>query len=257
MKSPKLTLVGAGPGDPGLITMKGIQALRTADVVLFDALANPLLLEHAPSEARKIFVGKRKDLHSYTQEEINTMITSLAFKYGHVVRLKGGDPFVLGRGMEEIEVARAIGIETDYVPGVSSALSVPGLVGIPLTHREISKSVWIVSGVSASGAITEDLRHAARSSGTVVILMGLTTLKDIVRIFTEEERTERPVAVIQNGSLENQQAVAGTISTIESAVAESQIGAPAIIVIGDVVKFFHNKRNEASEAVVREQQDQL
>jgi uroporphyrin-III C-methyltransferase len=247
MKSPKLTLVGAGPGDPGLITMKGIEALRDSDVVLYDALANPSLLEHVPEHARKIFVGKRKDSHSYSQEEINTMIASYAFKYGHVVRLKGGDPFVLGRGMEEIEAAQAVGIETHYVPGVSSAIAVPGLAGIPLTHRNVSKSVWIISGTDNEGSVTNDLRLAARSEATVVVLMGMSTLREIVRIYREEGRSETRIAIIQNGSLDIQQSVAGTISTIEVQAKQSHIGAPAIIVIGDVVRFFHQQKDETIE----------
>jgi uroporphyrin-III C-methyltransferase len=244
MRPPKLTIVGAGPGDPGLITLKGIQALRTADVVLYDALANPALLDHAPEHAIKVFVGKRKDQHSVTQEGINTMITSMAFKHGHVVRLKGGDPFVLGRGGEELAVAKEVGIEVEYVPGVSSALAVPGLVGIPVTHRDVSTSVWILSGTTSSGNVTEDLRLAARSSATVVILMGVTTLTEIVRIYTSEARSESLVAIIQNGSMDNQRSVTGTIATIERIAAQSQIGAPAVIVIGDVVKFYNSKSKE-------------
>jgi uroporphyrin-III C-methyltransferase len=247
MKSPKLTLVGAGPGDPGLITLKGIDALRSADVVLYDALANPILLEHAPQQARKIFVGKRKDLHSHSQEEINTMIASFAFKYGHVVRLKGGDPFVLGRGMEEIEAARSVGIDTHYIPGVSSAIAVPGLAGIPLTHRNVSKSVWIVSGTDAEGSITNDLRLAAKSEATVVVLMGIATLSEIVRVYRDEGKAEAGIAIIQNGSLDIQQTVAGSISTIEAQAEQSRIGTPAIIVIGDVVRFFHQHKSETIE----------
>ena len=253
MKSPKLTLVGAGPGDPELITLKGIRVLQDADVVLYDALANPVLLEHTSPWARKIFVGKRKEQHALSQEEINTLITSLAFKYGHVVRLKGGDPFLFGRGMEEIEVARALGIEVEYVPGISSAIAVPGLAGIPLTHRNLSRSAWIVSGTSATGEITNDLRHAARSEATVVVLMGVGALDEIVRVFTSENKENTPVAVIQNGSLETQRVAVGTISTIAGALAQAQLGTPAIIVIGNVVKFYTGQE----EAVKGNEQGRL
>lgn len=242
MRPPKLTLVGAGPGDPELITLKGIKVLQDADVVLYDALANPALLEHANPWTRKIFVGKRKDAHAMSQEEINTLITSLAFKYGHVVRLKGGDPFLFGRGMEEIEVARDLGIDVEYVPGVSSAIAVPGLVGIPVTHRNISRSTWIVSGTSLSGEVTEDLRHAARSQATVVVLMGVGALDEIVSIFISEGKANSPVAVIQNGSLESQRVVTGTVASISEAVERAQAGTPAIIVIGDVVRFYKDQR---------------
>jgi uroporphyrin-III C-methyltransferase len=243
MRSPKLTLVGAGPGDAELITLKGVKALQDADVILYDALANPALLDHASPWARKIFVGKRRDEHALSQEQINTLITSLAFKHGHVVRLKGGDPFLFGRGMEEIEVARELGIETDYIPGVSSAIAVPGLAGIPLTHRNVSSSTWIVSGTALTGEVSEDLRHASRSQATVVVLMGVGALDDIVDIFTSEGRSDSPVAVIQNGSLDNQLVVTGTIATIAGAVAQSQVGSPAIIVIGEVVRFFTTRRH--------------
>src|SRR5690349_22691572 len=203
MTSPKLTLVGAGPGDPELITLKGIDALKRADVVLYDALANPSLLDYAPEHAKRIFVGKRKDFHTHSQEEINAMIASFAFQYGHVVRLKGGDPFILGRGMEEIEAAKGLGIETEYIPGVSSATSVAGLAGIPLTHRDVSKSVWIVSDSSAKGSVTEDLRYAARSAATVVVLMGVAALQEIVSVYTQEGKSDSLVAVIQDGSLDS------------------------------------------------------
>ena len=253
MKSPKLTLVGAGPGDPELITLKGVKALQDADVVLYDALANPALLEHASPWTRKIFVGKRKGQHALSQEEINALITSLPFKYGHVVRLKGGDPFLFGRGMEEIEVAHALGIEVEYVPGVSSAIAVPGLAGIPVTHRDVSKSVWIVSGTSSSGEITADLQHAAKSQATVVILMGVGMLEEIVTIFKQEGKQESLVAVIQNGSLENQQIATGTIASIVDIVAQRQIGPPAIIVIGSVVNFYKGN----SETVERDEENKI
>jgi uroporphyrin-III C-methyltransferase len=253
MKSPKLTLVGAGPGDPELITLKGVKILQNADVVLYDALANPALLDHANPSTKKIFVGKRKGQHTLSQEEINALITSLPFTHGHVVRLKGGDPFLFGRGMEELEVARALGIEVEYVPGVSSALAVPGLAGIPLTHRDISKSVWIVSGTSSSGEISADLQHAARSEATVVVLMGVGMLEEIVTIFKQEGKHDNLVAVIQNGSLEDQQLASGTISSISGIVAEKQIGPPAIIVIGSVVKFYTGN----SKTVERDEENKI
>lgn len=246
-------MVGAGPGDPELITLKGIKALQEADVILYDALANPLLLDHANPWTRKIFVGKRKGLAALSQEEINTLITSLAFKYGNVVRLKGGDPFLFGRGMEEVEVARELGIETEYIPGVTSALAVPGLAGIPVTHRNVSRSTWIVSGTSLTGEVSEDLRHAARSQATVVVLMGLGALGEIVSIFKSEGKEDSAVAVIENGSLDNQRVVTGTISSISDVATQSGIGTPATIVIGEVVKFYVAN----SETVGRNEDDRL
>lgn len=253
MKTPRLTLVGAGPGDPELITLKGIKVLQDADAVLYDALVNPALLDHTSPWARKIFVGKRKGQHTLSQEEINTLITSLAFSHGHVVRLKGGDPFLFGRGMEEIEVARALGIEVDYVPGVTSAIAVPGIAGIPVTHRNVSSSTWIVSGSSLTGQVSDDLRHAARSNATVVVLMGVGALEEIVKIFTGENKKSSLVAVIENGSLETQRIVTGTIGSIAGIVDQAQISAPAIIVIGDVVRFYKGNR----ETVERDEQDKI
>ena len=137
---PKLTLAGAGPGDPDLITAKAINALGKADIVLYDALVNPILLKYASPNVKKIFVGKRNGVHSLKQEQINNLIVDLAFTYGNVVRLKGGDPFVFGRGYEEIEFAQSFNIETEVIPGISSSVGVPALAGIPVTHRGASES---------------------------------------------------------------------------------------------------------------------
>jgi len=163
----KLTLVGAGPGDPDLITLKGIKALRQADVVLYDALISKELLDHAP-RAEKIYVGKRRGIHRFSQEEINEMIVRKALGYGHVVRLKGGDPFVFGRGSEEIEHAQSFGIPTDVIPGISSSLAVPSSIGIPLTKRGISESFWVITGCNSQRELSRDLELAARSTATLV-----------------------------------------------------------------------------------------
>src|ERR1700739_2228436 len=140
MKKPHLTLIGAGPGDPELITLKAIRILHAADVILYDALANETLLEHASSACIKQFVGKRYGCHSLSQKEINDLISEMAHQHGHVVRLKGGDPFVFGRAQEEIDAAKANGLTVDVVPGISSAIAVPELQGIPLTTRGINES---------------------------------------------------------------------------------------------------------------------
>jgi uroporphyrin-III C-methyltransferase len=147
-KIPKITLVGAGPGDTELITLKGLNALKTADVVLYDALVNQDLLAYAPKESIKIYVGKRNHQHAYTQEQINTLIVDMAYTHGHVVRLKGGDSFVFGRGQEELNYANAFNIETSVVPGISSSISVPALAGIPVTHRGVSESFWVITGTT-------------------------------------------------------------------------------------------------------------
>jgi uroporphyrin-III C-methyltransferase len=234
--SPKLTLVGAGPGDPDLITVKGLLALQSADIVLYDALVNPELLQRVPLGVKKVYVGKRKNRHTYTQDQINALIVDFAFTYGHVVRLKGGDPFVFGRGQEEILYARNFNVETEYVPGISSSIAVPGLQGIPVTHRGTSESFWVITGTTSTGKLSSDIKLAAQSTATVVILMGVSKLKEIVSIFRDHDRQDTGVAIIQNGSLPTENVAIGTIDTIIEIAQSEGIGAPAIIVIGDVVK---------------------
>lgn len=233
---PKLTLVGAGPGDPDLITLKAIKAIKKADVILYDALANQHLLKYAKKDALKISVGKRKAQHSFKQEDINQLIVSYAFTYGHVVRLKGGDPYVFGRGFEELQFAEAFNIETDYVPGISSAIAVPGLSGIPVTHRGVSNSFWVLTATTKTGDLSPEIRLAAQSNSTLVILMGLTKINEIAKLFEEAGKGDEAVAVIQNGTLPNQKIVVGTYSTIGEKIEEGNIQSPAIIISGDVVK---------------------
>jgi len=232
---PKLTLVGAGPGDPDLITLKGVNALRNARVVLYDALVAEALLDHAPN-ALKIYVGKRANNHRFSQETIQRMIVQYAYEYGHVVRLKGGDSFVFGRGAEEINYTRLFGIETEVIPGISSAFSVPAAVGIPATERGIAEGVWVITGTTTKGVISKDIHLAAQSTSTVVILMGVKNLPAIVKAYQQEKRSTLPIAVIQNGTTPNQRQVIGSIDTIEKQVREANIGAPSIIIIGEVVK---------------------
>jgi uroporphyrin-III C-methyltransferase len=236
-KEPKITLVGAGPGDAELITLKGIKALKSADVVLYDALVAEELLEFIPLQTPKLCVGKRAGQHSYTQDEINEFIVDMAYLYGHVVRLKGGDPFVFGRGGEEVEFATRNGLKTAVVPGISSSLAVPASVNIPVTMRGVSESFWVVTGTTMSGRISDDVALAAKSTATVIVLMGLNKLDDIVTIFSQHGKAETPVAVIQNGTLENEKTVTGTVSTISQTVKNSGLGAPAVIVIGEVVAY--------------------
>ncbi len=233
--SPKLTVVGAGPGDPELITVKALNTLKSANVVLYDALINRELLEYAP-QAEHIFVGKRKDKHRFKQEEINELIVKYALERGHVVRLKGGDPFIFGRGSEEIKYARKYGLETAVVSGITSSIAVPANVGIPLTQRGTSESFWVITGTTSQRKLSNDVKLAAQSTATVVILMGMGKLKEIVEVFKGFGKEDTPVGVIQNGTTVNERSGFGTIRTIEKVVAEKELGAPAIIVIGEVVK---------------------
>ncbi len=236
MKIPKLTVVGAGPGDPELITIKAIKAIETADVILYDALINEALLQYASPTVELIYVGKRKGCYLYQQEQINDLIVSRAKSHGHVVRLKGGDPFIFGRGAEEIDFVRQFGIETYMVPGISSALAVPAYQGIPLTKRGASESFWVITGTTKSHKISADVALAAKSTATVVILMGMGKLDEIVSIFSSEGKGNTPIAIIQNGTTQFENYGVGTINTIQRIVSEKQLSSPAIIVIGEVVR---------------------
>lgn len=232
---PKLTVVGAGPGDVELITIKAIKALENADVVLYDALVNEELLKYA-TNAEIIFVGKRLGCHAYSQDQINELIVSMANRYGHVVRLKGGDSFVFGRGIEEIEYAQKFNLETAVVPGISSALGVPATNGISLTQREIAESFWVITGTTADHKLSKDINLASQSAATVVILMGMHKLGEIIALYQKNRTDDLPITVIQNGTKENQKKVTGTISTIVQQVKDKEITSPAIIVIGEVVR---------------------
>ncbi|MFS4482306.1 uroporphyrinogen-III C-methyltransferase [Hyunsoonleella sp. 2307UL5-6] len=235
-KTPKLTVVGAGPGDEDLITLKAIKAIKSADVILYDALINESLLSYASEHAELIFVGKRKGCYAFQQEQINDLIVSKAKEKGHVVRLKGGDPFIFGRGAEEIDYVRQFGLETYMVPGVSSSMAVPAYQGIPLTKRGASESFWVITGTTKKHQLSGDVALAAKSTATVVILMGMSKLGEIVEIFSKENKQETAIAVIQNGTRDNENVGIGTINTIEAIVEAKQLANPAIIIIGDVVK---------------------
>ncbi|CAL2076757.1 uroporphyrinogen-III C-methyltransferase [Tenacibaculum sp. 190524A02b] len=233
---PKLTVVGAGPGDVELITLKAIKALETASVVLYDALVNPELLSYINPMAELIFVGKRRGCYRYQQEQINELIVARGHSHGHVVRLKGGDPFIFGRGAEEMEYAAKHGLEVAVVPGISSSLAVPAYQNIPLTKRGSAESFWVITGTTKQHQLSNDVALAAKSNATVVILMGMGKLAEIVSLFQEEKKGELPVAIIQNGTTEHEKIGVGTVDTIEKVVEINQLSNPAIIVLGEVVK---------------------
>lgn len=231
----KLTLVGAGPGDSELITLKGMRALQSADVVLYDELANAAFLEFAPAHALKMYVGKKVGNPSFSQDEINGLIVRLARKRGHVVRLKGGDPFVFGRGHEEIEYAQDHDILCEMVPGISSSIAVPASLGVPVTRRGVSESFWVITGTTQNGELSDDLRLAAQSKATVIVLMGLNKLEEICALYKHFGRGHLPMAVIQNGTRPDEQSVIGQVWEMPRLVRESGIGTPAIMVMGEVV----------------------
>ncbi|KAB1157389.1 MULTISPECIES: uroporphyrinogen-III C-methyltransferase [Tenacibaculum] len=233
---PKLTVVGAGPGDVELITLKAINALKQADVVLYDALVNNDLLKYVNPNAEIIFVGKRRGCYRYQQEQINELIVARGHSHGHVVRLKGGDPFIFGRGAEEMEYAAKFGLQTDVVPGISSSLAVPAYQNIPLTKRGSSESFWVITGTTKKHQISSDVALAAKSNATVVILMGMGKLSEIIQLFQKEKKHDLPVAIIQNGTTPQEKIGIGTVNTIEQVVAKNKLSNPAIIVLGEVVK---------------------
>ncbi|MDF2188061.1 uroporphyrinogen-III C-methyltransferase [Paraflavitalea sp. CAU 1676] len=235
MSIPQLTLVGAGPGDPELITLKAVKTLQQADVILYDALANDALLQYARPGAITRFVGKRYGCHALSQQEINHLIIEMAQRHGHVVRLKGGDPFVFGRAQEEIEAARAVGIPVAVVPGISSALAVPASQMVPLTCRGINESFWVTTGTTQSGEISADIKLAAQSSATVIILMAMSKLETIMDIFAANGKAETPVAIIQEGTTTRQKMVTGTVRDIAFKAQYAGLGNPSIIVVGEVV----------------------
>jgi len=241
--TPKISIVGAGPGDPDLITRKGYKAIQTADVILYDALVNPVIMEDAPAHVLKIYVGKRANKHRYAQEDINRMIVEYAYTHGHVVRLKGGDPFVFGRGHEELEYAAAFDIETNIIPGISSCIAVPELQKVPLTRRGVNESFWVLTATTRSGKLSKDIPIAAQSSATIVILMGMKKIEQIAQTFIANGKKDTPVMVIQNGSREDESFVLGTVKNITEKVKTAGLGTPGLIVIGEVVNLHPELRS--------------
>ncbi len=233
----KVYLVGAGPGDPGLITVKGLELLRTADVVFYDALANPLLLRECREDAELIDAGKRARDHHLSQWQTNELLVKHAQEGKTVVRLKGGDPFLFGRGAEEAEELRKAGVEVHVVPGVSSSISVPELAGIPVTHRDHASLVTFVTGHEKDGREGDrvDWKALAEGHGTIVVLMGLGNAAGISKGLIEGGMSpETPAAVICKGSTPEQRVEVTVLSRLADTISEKGLEAPGIMVIGDV-----------------------
>ena len=222
-------LVGAGPGDPGLITAKGLELLRSADVVVYDRLVSPALLAQAPAEAERILRGT-------DQQDVNALLIDRAREGLNVVRLKGGDPFVFGRGAEECEALAAAGVSYEVIPGVTSAIAVPAAAGIPVTHRRVASGFAVVAGHECDGRSDLDWEALSRMP-TLVVLMGLAALPDVVaRLRAQGAPADAPVAVIASGTLPEQRTVVGTLDDIAELVAAAGLEPPATIVIGEVVR---------------------
>lgn len=232
--TPELFVVGAGPGDPELITVKAYKVLQTADVVLYDNLANKQLLSLTREDCDHIYVGKQP-YGAYTpQEDILAMIKHFAFSKGRVVRLKGGDPFIFGRGFEEILYAREQGIKTHFIPGITS-MQASGLEDIPLTHRAVSEGIWAITGTKKDGTLSADLKLAMQSNATVVIYMGMKQLASIAATYTEAGNGNMPAAIIQHASLPQQKSVKGQVKDLPAMAESKQLTYPALIIIGPVV----------------------
>lgn len=248
---PKLILVGAGPGDPELITLKGLKAIRNAKVILYDALVSEELLDHAPTSCVKKYVGKRYGEASLPQEEINRIIIEYALKYGEVVRLKGGDPFIFGRATEEIDYAESFGMETEVIPGLSSVTAVPAAAKIALTQRGVSRGFRVITATTSNEQLSENILCAAKCNETVVVLMGMNKLKVIAEVFSFSGKSHLPVAVIKSGTTRNEKVILGTVADIVAKVGEGGLGSPGLIVIGETVAWTGKKILEAEEKLTQ------
>jgi uroporphyrin-III C-methyltransferase len=231
----RVTLVGAGPGDPELVTLKAVRMLGSADAVVYDSLVNVALLAHAKATAERIFVGKRKDRHSLPQARINDLLVALAVEGKCVVRLKGGDPFVFGRGGEEIDALDACGVPWEVVPGITAATGCAAATGIPLTHREVAHALTFITAHRKNGALEIDWTLALRPGQTVVFYMGLSVVGEIAAGLVARGRSaDTPVAVIANGTAADQRVLRSTLAGVGAEAAASDLPSPALIVVGEV-----------------------
>jgi uroporphyrin-III C-methyltransferase len=238
----KVYLVGSGPGGEGLLTQRARDVIDAADVVLFDQLPGEEILSSLPARAEKIDCGKYGGKHTLEQDEIEALLVNRAVQGKKVVRLKGGDPFLFGRGGEELETVRNAGIDVEMVPGISSALAVPASVGIPLTHRKYASQVTILTGnedpTKPEPAL--DWRLLGQSRGTIVILMGVANLGKIAGVLIHNGKAEdTPVAIIERGLRKDRKVTTGSLITIGDAAKKAGVKPPAVIVIGDVVKLYN------------------
>ena len=234
-------LVGAGPGNPELLTLRAVRLLERADVVVYDNLVSNEVLGYVAVTAERIYAGKRRNEHTMRQEQINALLVRLALEGKQVVRLKGGDPFMFGRGGEELQTLAAHGIAFEVVPGVTAAAGVSSYAGIPLTHRDLAQSCLFVTGHLKDGTADLDWHSMVRPSQTVVIYMGLGGLSEICRqMVAHGAAPTLPIAVIQDGSIKTQKVVCGTLADMSERVAQAQLKSPCLTIIGDVVKL-HNE----------------
>jgi len=234
-------IVGAGPGDPELLTFKALRLMQQADIVFYDALVSPQVLDLCRRDADKVYVGKKRSNHAVAQLGINELLVTEAKKGRRVVRLKGGDPFIFGRGGEEIESLRAHGVPYQVVPGITAANAAASYAGIPLTHRDHSQSVRFVTGFLKAGAPNEKFENLLDTDETVVFYMGLHSLERLTEGLIEAGRSsETPIAIVSNASMPNQQVLTGTLASIVERQEQAQLPTPALLIMGDVVALHHD-----------------
>ena len=234
-------IVGAGPGDPELLTFKALRLMQQADIVYYDALVSPQVLDLCRRDADKVFVGKKRSNHAVAQLGINELLVNSAKEGRRVVRLKGGDPFIFGRGGEEIESLRAHGVPYQVVPGITAANAAASYAGIPLTHRDHSQSVRFVTGFLKAGAPNSNFKSFLNTDETVVFYMGLHSLPRLTEGLIEAGRNaDTPIAIISNASMPNQQVLTGTLATIVAQQEQAQLPTPALLIMGDVVALHHD-----------------
>ena len=231
-----VVLLGAGPGDPDLLTIKGVKALNAADVVVYDRLVNPLIVAMAPQACQRIYVGKRKQAHSLPQDKICELLVSLAREGKQVVRLKGGDPFVFGRGGEELEALDAAGIPWEVIPGITAAMGCGAAAGIALTHRDCAHALTLMTAHRKNGELAFNWDLALQTGQTLAFYMGLSVAEELAQgLIDRGKAATTPVAVIANGACRDQQIVVAELATLGAALAKTPLPSPALIIVGDVV----------------------
>ena len=233
-------LVGAGPGDPELLTLRAARLIENADVVVYDYLVSTAILERAPATAERIFVGKRRGDHALPQPELNQLLVSLARTHRCVVRLKGGDPYIFGRGGEEVETLAASGIPFEVVPGITAASGVAAYAGIPLTHRDFAQACVFVTGHLKDGSMNLDWPGLARRGPTVVIYMGSVGLPHLcAQLIAHGLPADWPAAIVQQGTTTEQRTITGTLTTLPELAAKAALHPPTLIIVGEVVNLHH------------------
>ncbi|MDH4199630.1 MAG: uroporphyrinogen-III C-methyltransferase [Spirochaetia bacterium] len=237
-KEKKIYLIGAGPGDPKLLTLKAIEAIQASQAILYDQLVNPDVLQYAQPGANLVFVGKKKGKHIIPQDDINKLLVELAGTYDTVSRLKGGDPFIFGRGGEELEHLAIHGYSCEVIPGITSAAAAAAYIGLPLTHRNYSSQIIFITGHKKEDGDYSEFTSLDLHDKTAVIYMGVTALHEIVREMCRKEgNCELPIAIIENATLPSQRVIRGTLGNIVEIASHTQITPPALIIIGNIIKF--------------------